>query len=57
MFLFEACPWYFNVFKSITIGILINRPCIASVDFRRDEAYMDEINVEVIVQAETNVAV
>ena len=34
----------------------MNRPCIASVDIRRDEAYMDKINVEVIVQAETSVA-
>jgi len=34
----------------------MNRPCIASVDFRRDEAYVDKINVEAIVQAETNVA-
>ena len=34
----------------------MNRPCIASDDFRRDEAYVDKINVEAIVQAETNVA-
>ena len=34
----------------------MNMPCIASVDFRIDEAYVDKINVEAIVQAETNVA-
>ena len=56
MFLFEAYPWYFGVFKRFTIRILMNRPCIASVDFRRDEAYVDKINVEATVQAETNVA-
>ena len=56
MFLFEAYPWYFDVFKSITIRILMYRPCITPVDFGRDEAYVDKINMKAIVQAETNVA-